>query len=151
MKLEWSPTLYCKGQPQSQHGAKSTFCSWVRVWRGLPFCTSHHPNSEMENNTFLLEVSDFPVNHSAVTANPNTGLGWDCDEKRSNQSAGKGNPKSNRLVLFHISAAQCYISTNKQSFPKPLPRDPLQKQTNLCRSQTQTRQQDTVENLAHRS
>lgn len=129
------------GQPQSGHGSKGSFCSWLRLQRGLPFCIGPSPNSGVENNAFLLEVSGSPVNHSVVTADPNTALGWGSEEKRSsNQSAGKGNPRSNRLgfLFFSYSCGQwCYISTNTLNFPKPLPRGPLQQQTTLRRSQNQ--------------
>lgn len=134
-------------------GEKGSSCQQPRQQRGFPFCPALHPNAEVENDIFLLEVSGSSVNHCVVTADPNTSSGWvSAEEGRSNQSVGKGNHKSNGLgVFFPLCSSQSCISTNKQSFPEQLPRGPSEKQTSICRSQTQPPNRTQEEILAQHS
>lgn len=107
MGLEWSPTLHVPRAASELTQGEGLTLSSAKATEGLAFLPGLHPNAEVENNIFLLEVSGSSVNHCAVTADPNTSSGWVSDEEaRSNQSIGKGNPKRNgQGIFFHTAVA----------------------------------------------
>lgn len=110
----------------------------------VPSCLHRPPSKpEVENDVFLLEVSGSPLNHPAVTADPNTGIG--AGEVINH--LGKETPRAPGQVFFHTSAAHhatfAQIKTIFQSHSPEV--HPRSKQTSVFTNRSQNQRPDRTQ------